>query len=94
MDKGKEVAVVRSYLVYGKWEKERKFNQEVFEIFKTSKIRDLLMDMPNKVKSWRELLAFTEDKILWRSRLNSQWFMWNWTNVTRCGGQLDPVHSE
>ena len=66
----------------------------VFEIFKTSKIRDLLMDMPNKVKLWRELLAFTKDKTLWKSRVNSQWFMWNWTNVTRCGGQLDPVHSE
>ena len=41
--------------------KERKLKQTIFENFKTSKPDDLLMNAP-KVKSWRELLAFAEDK--------------------------------
>ena len=50
--------------------KERKLKQEVFEIFKTSKPDDVLMNTP-KVKSWRELLAFVEDKEFWKSRVRN-----------------------
>ena len=40
---------------------ERKLLQAMFEIFKTSKKGDLLMDSP-KVKSWWELKAYEQDK--------------------------------
>ena len=50
--------------------KERKLNQTVFEIFKTPKTDNLLMDAL-KVKSWRDLLAFAEDKEFWKSRVRT-----------------------
>ena len=50
--------------------KERKLKETIFEILKTPKPGDLLMDVP-KVRSCRELLSFADDKEFWKSRVMS-----------------------
>ena len=47
---------------------ERKLKQTVFEIYKSTKQGDLLMDAP-KVRSWRELTSYAADKEYWKARV-------------------------
>ena len=51
-------------------DKERKLKQAAFEIFKLPRPGDLLMDVP-KTNSWRELVAYANDKEFWKSRVRS-----------------------
>ena len=47
---------------------ERKLKQAVFEIYKSPKPGDLLMDAP-KSKSWRELTTYAADREFWKAKV-------------------------
>ena len=47
---------------------ERKLKQAAYEIFKSPKSGDLLMDAP-KTDSWRELKTYVEDRDFWKARV-------------------------
>ena len=51
-------------------DKGRKLKQAAFEIFKSPRPGDLLMDAP-RTNSWRELVAYANDKEYWKTRVRS-----------------------
>ena len=49
-------------------DRKRKLKQAVYELYRSPRLGDLLMDA-SKAKSWRELTLYVVDKEYWKTRV-------------------------